>query len=138
MPRLVPVPTLSGGNLDVAVSTRAAIADYTTARAAFLDRLQILAAGGASELSTARAAALDRLINDLTAVRAGRLDNLDVASSTLAQRPGVQAGVTTAFAGQAAATVLCDSGALAAGDYEIIGWCGVQLTPSGWVDLEHR
>lgn len=52
----------------------------TAARAAFLDRLAIIAAGGAGELTTARAAALQRLIDDLTAVRAGYLDELAAAN----------------------------------------------------------
>jgi hypothetical protein len=64
----------------------------TAARATFLDRLAIIAAGGAGELTAARAAALQRLIDDLTATRAGYLDNInntdlanvirDVAQST--------------------------------------------------------
>ncbi len=48
----------------------------TAARAALLDRLSIITAGGAGELTAARAAVLQRLIDDLTATRAGYLDNL--------------------------------------------------------------
>ncbi|MBW2561368.1 MAG: hypothetical protein JRE40_11005, partial [Deltaproteobacteria bacterium] len=49
----------------------------TAARALLLDRLALLAAGGAGELTAARAAALQRLIDDLTAARAGYLDNIN-------------------------------------------------------------
>jgi len=56
------------------------LADKLTAtRALLLDRIALLAAGGAGELTPARAAALQRLIDDLTAVRAGYLDNINNA-----------------------------------------------------------
>jgi len=51
----------------------------TAARALLLDRLALLAAGGAGELTATRAAALQRLIDDLTAVRASYLDNINNA-----------------------------------------------------------
>lgn len=54
----------------------------TSIRAALLDRLSLLLAGGAGELTPARAAALDRLINDLTAARAALLPNLDATVSS--------------------------------------------------------
>lgn len=52
---------------------------YNAARATLLDRLALLAAGGAGELTPARAAALDRLIVDLTAGRSALLDQLAAA-----------------------------------------------------------
>jgi len=60
---------------------RAALLDeITVARGLLLDRLSIITAGGAGELTAARAAALQRLIDDLTAARCGYLNNINNAN----------------------------------------------------------
>lgn len=49
--------------------------------------------------TNARGAALDRLINDLTAIRAGKLDNLDIAVSNAKNAVSVQRGQTILSSG---------------------------------------
>lgn len=101
-------------SIDAATSTRAAIADYTSARAAKLDNLDATTSSRSSQASvtalgspaqaTALATAqadLTTLLGRLTATRAGLLDNLallDVAISsraTHAEATGDTAGTTT-------------------------------------------
>ncbi len=82
--------------------------DYTGARAALLDRLSLLLAGGAGQLTGANAALLSKLsllgaggAGELTAARAVLLDRLDAAISTTA--PAGSALSTATWTGARAA-----------------------------------
>lgn len=82
-----PTPAL----LDVAVSTRAAIADYTAARAAFLDQLQKIDA-----LAVSGAPAANSLVDKINVIRA----NLPTWISIV----GYQSGVASIASGQGLGT----------------------------------
>jgi hypothetical protein len=77
--------------------------NYTAARAALLDRLALLEAGGAGELTIAGAALIPRLAllaaggaGELTAARAANLSNLDaLISNRLGKINSIQTGAIT-------------------------------------------
>lgn len=101
------------------------------------DRIKLLATGGAGDLTPARSQALDRLINDLTALRAGRLDNLDRAVSALVQAPTFK---SVSSANPAANQILADTGPLAANNYKVIlaGNMDLRTLVGQQINLTHR
>lgn len=98
-------------------STGPSATDYTAARAALIDRLALLAAGGAGELTAAGAALIPRLAllaaggaGELTAARATLISNLDaLISSRLGSIKTIQSGTITIAAGATTTTVAITS-----------------------------
>lgn len=104
----------------------------TQSRADLLDRLAIILAGGAGELTPARAALL------------ANLPNLDaaVSSRALRQATATYDGSVSGISGLAASQVMLDSGQLPAGDYAILAilsaFWSTDITGACLVNLEHR
>jgi hypothetical protein len=87
-------------------------ADYTAARAALIDRLALLAAGGAGELTSARAANLTNL-DALITTRLGAINNIQQIYPVIGAGVGTVNTAITAVV--MAKTILIDLGAWVTG-----------------------
>jgi hypothetical protein len=88
-------------------STGPAAADYTAARAALIDRLALLQAGGAGELTIARAALLSNL-DGLLSNRLGKINSIQ--EGTISIPPSTASATATITAVVVARSVLLHLG----------------------------